>query len=74
MENLSASYVPGLESDRDAGIMSFLDWSNDSATRFIYMAATYYRKHEDRRYRNRATFVCMGTNPEGLRDILSTGL
>lgn len=72
MENVSASYVSGLASELDATVKAFLERSIGSPMKFIYMDATYFKVRDDGKYRNKALYVCIGINPEGRREILSS--
>jgi putative transposase len=74
MENVSASYVSKLASDLDAEVKTFLERHIESPMKFIYIDATYFKVREDGKYGNKALYVCIGINPEGRREILSSRL
>ena len=42
--------------------------------KFIYIDATYFKVRDEGRYGNKALYVCIGINPEGRREILSSRL
>lgn len=42
--------------------------------KFIYIDAKYFKFGEYGRYRNKALYVCIGINPEGRSEILSSRL
>ncbi len=71
VENISASYVSTLASDLDAKVKSFLERGIDRAMKFIYIDATYFKVREDGRYGNKALYVCIGIDSDGMREILS---
>jgi Transposase and inactivated derivatives len=71
IENVSASYVSSLASQLDAQVKLFLERPIESAMKFIYIDATYFKVREDGTYGNKALYVCIGINSEGRREILS---
>ena len=74
VENISASYVSTLASELDARVKSFLERIIDRDMKFIYIDATYFKIRDNGIYGNKALYVCIGIDSDGIMYIFSCGL
>ena len=64
--------MSSLSSRLDKTVNEFLEWKIDEAYKFIYIDGTYLKIRDNGRYRNKATYICIGINSEGYREILGS--
>ncbi len=74
VENISATYVSSLASEPGINVKSFMEKTIDKEIKFLYIDATYFKVREEGTYRNKALYVCIGIDNEGMEEILSCRL
>ena len=67
---VSPLYVSSLSSRLDKTVNEFLERKIDGVYKFIYIDGTYLETRDNRRYRNKAIYICVGINSERYREIL----